>query len=646
MKKTFTLASLVMAGAIASHAQISLTGNSPSYTQDFNTLASSGTANTAVPAGWAFAEAGNNANGEYRAADGSGNTGDTYSYGAASASERAFGGLASNNLTTNIGASFVNNTGVEINSFTLSYFGEQWRRGNTTPGKQDSLLFSYSTNATSLTDNGATWVPVNALSFFSINTQGTASALDGNLSVNRQNINHTVSISLQSGSTLWIRWTDINILGSDDGLSIDDLEIYFTTQGGGTPDTLVRFNPIAGSVAENAGTYNMNVVYNPTSPSTSFTAQVVLKSGNAADIGNYTTQTATFNAGANSTTVPVTITDNVLEDGNKTFVFALRNPSSGMLIGNDSLFTLTVTDNDAPVTGPPVYTIAQVRGANANGGPDSLNVTCELRGTVYGINYRPGGLEFTINDGTAGISVFAPVNANTFGYTVTEGDSIRVWGDITTFRGLAQIAFLDTIIPAGQGNLRNPLWVTALNESTESSLIRLNNCTLVNPSQWNPGGNSFNVDCNCTGGTFKLRIHSATTAINANAPVGNFDVIGIGSQFASTTSPPFNDGYQIIPRRLEDILYGGSIGENDASAALNIYPNPSDGIYTVAFDSKESGMAEISMMDIHGKTILTKNRMLTAGMNYIGMDENVAPGAYMIHISVNGFRAVQRVMIK
>jgi hypothetical protein len=66
----------------------------------------------------------------------------------------------------------------------------------------------------------------------------------------------------------------------------------------------------------------------------------------------------------------------------------------------------------------------------------------------------------------------------------------------------------------------------------------------------------------------------------------------------------------------------------------------------VAFDSKESGMAEISMMDIHGKTILTKNRMLTAGMNYIGMDENVAPGAYMIHISVNGFRAVQRVMIK
>jgi hypothetical protein len=40
-----------------------------------------------------------------------GNTGDTYSFGAASNTERAFGGLQSGSLNPTIGAAFTNNTG-------------------------------------------------------------------------------------------------------------------------------------------------------------------------------------------------------------------------------------------------------------------------------------------------------------------------------------------------------------------------------------------------------------------------------------------------------------------------------------------------------------------------------------------------------
>ena len=61
---------------------VSLTTLGTAYTQDFNTLASSGTANTAVPTGWDFSESGTNANATYRAGTGSDNTGDTYSFGA------------------------------------------------------------------------------------------------------------------------------------------------------------------------------------------------------------------------------------------------------------------------------------------------------------------------------------------------------------------------------------------------------------------------------------------------------------------------------------------------------------------------------------------------------------------------------------
>ncbi|MCS6929877.1 MAG: hypothetical protein NZM43_10340, partial [Saprospiraceae bacterium] len=106
-------------------AQISFTG---SYTQDFNSLASTGTSST-VPAGWAFLEIGLSANAMYTANNGGSGIADTYSYGATGSSERAFGELSSGNLpTVYIGAQFTNNTGSTITSLTISYTGEQWRR--------------------------------------------------------------------------------------------------------------------------------------------------------------------------------------------------------------------------------------------------------------------------------------------------------------------------------------------------------------------------------------------------------------------------------------------------------------------------------------------------------------------------------------
>ena len=53
------------------------------FTQDFNSLALTGTSST-LPTGWAMAESGTNANATYTASTGSLNSGDTYSYGATS----------------------------------------------------------------------------------------------------------------------------------------------------------------------------------------------------------------------------------------------------------------------------------------------------------------------------------------------------------------------------------------------------------------------------------------------------------------------------------------------------------------------------------------------------------------------------------
>ena len=183
---------------------ISLAALDVAYTQDFDTLAATGTS-SAVPLGWDFAEAGTNANTTYAASNGTPNTGDTYSFGDGGVAERAFGGLLSGSLVPTVGASFTNDTGSTIGSAAIAYTGEQWRIG--TAAREDRLDFQYSTNATSLTTG--TWTDLDALDFVAPTTTGTLGPLNGNAAANRTAKSGSIGgLTLASGSTIWIRWTD------------------------------------------------------------------------------------------------------------------------------------------------------------------------------------------------------------------------------------------------------------------------------------------------------------------------------------------------------------------------------------------------------------------------------------------------------
>ncbi len=221
-------------------AQVSIPSVGTPVTQDFNGLANSGTSST-VPAGWAFVETGANLNTIYTAGTGSSNAGDTYSFGAAGNTERAFGSLQSGSLVSTIGASFANNTGTSITGLVISYTGEQWRVG--TLARPDRLNFEYSLNATSLTTG--TWTPVTALNFAAPTTAGTIGALDGNTAANRTSISSTIaSLNIATGATVWIRWTNFDATGADDGLAIDDFSL--TAQGiGGSTCPTISLSPVS-----------------------------------------------------------------------------------------------------------------------------------------------------------------------------------------------------------------------------------------------------------------------------------------------------------------------------------------------------------------------------------------------------------------
>lgn len=83
-------AMFVLAMPATANAAVNLT--TLAYTQDFNSLANTGTSST-LPLGWSILEAGANANTTYAAGTGSINTGNTYSFGAAGSTERALAAL-------------------------------------------------------------------------------------------------------------------------------------------------------------------------------------------------------------------------------------------------------------------------------------------------------------------------------------------------------------------------------------------------------------------------------------------------------------------------------------------------------------------------------------------------------------------------
>lgn len=223
-KPLLFLAAGCLLSALSFAQSISLLAGS-TYSQNFDALSNTAgtTTNVLSISGWYLNETGGGArdNEQYAVDAGASNTGDTYSYGAAGATERALGSLRSGTLVSVFGASFTNNTGITLTSITITYTGEQWRLG--TASRTDQLDFSFSSDATSLTTG--IWTDANGLDFVSPVTT-TVGAKDGNATGNRTAITSTINgLSIPNGATVWIRWSDADASSADDGLAIDDFTI-------------------------------------------------------------------------------------------------------------------------------------------------------------------------------------------------------------------------------------------------------------------------------------------------------------------------------------------------------------------------------------------------------------------------------------
>lgn len=282
--------------------------------------------------------------------------------------------------------------------------------------------------------------------------------------------------------------------------------------------------------------------------------------------------------------------------------------SSSPYFDGYQLFPRYAADINPYVTGGtddfPARSIGDVTTIDENGVADSLGLMCTITGVTYGVNLRPDGLQFTLIDSeNNGIGLF--LSSGNMGYTYAEGDEITVKGIIDQFNGLTQIMPEEITLNSSGNTLVEPTPVNTLNEETESQLVLMENITVLDPTQWEANGGSFNVDILTPDGeTLTMRIDGDVELSSMELPGTNLSIIGIGGQFDN--SSPFDEGYQIFPRYASDVMVVSNTKDLLLkNESVTLYPNPTK---EVMFLNTNLNINKLIVFDAVGKLVLESSQ--------------------------------------
>jgi hypothetical protein len=570
MKKILILFFLFLSSFFGfGQANFTNTGGTWSYSQDFNTLisTSSGTWTDNSSINGIYAQRTGTGT-TIVANDGASNSGNLYSYGSSSASDRALGSLGSGNAAVGnfaIGLRIVNNTGSPINSLTVAYKGEQWRNG---AAAAQTVAFSYFTSNSALSSLNlspssalpASYTAVTNLDFVSPITGGTAGALNGNLASNQISLTFSINFSspVSNGGEIVLRWYDPDHTGTDHGLSIDDLTvtagISTTPQLSVTPASVSGLNYLENNGPSSGVSYNLSGInLTPAAENITVAAPTNFEVSTSA-MGTYSDNLLVAYTGGSLSTTPI-------------FVRLKAN----LAVGNYGGISTFVTNTGG---GSPVTNVA-VSGAVTNGAacgnatdiavvrsgiPAQQSYTGTAGTTVSGtITAIFGSNKFYIQDATGGIAVFFTnvVTAN----SLAVGDIVRMTGTPVRFNGESQINTLTCISKTSSGSAPSPIVFDSNNPPSgislndflaqnEGAFIKIISTNLQSAGTFTASTNYTIISCNNQGGT-EIRIDAtASNLIGSTIPTVTQDVTGVIGRFINATG---TDKFQVFPRQTTDL---------------------------------------------------------------------------------------------
>jgi hypothetical protein len=90
-----------------------------------------------------------------------------------------------------------------------------------------------------------------------------------------------------------------------------------------------------------------------------------------------------------------------------------------------------------------------------------------------------------------------------------------------------------------------------------------------------------------------------------------------------------------------------SSGDAELVKNLNIYPNPTRGLFNISFVSDDVVTLELLVLDAYGKVIMTENKEMFVGEYTKQVDLSEYPrGIYMVQIKTNNSFITKRVVVQ
>jgi hypothetical protein len=190
------------------------------------------------------------------------------------------------------------------------------------------------------------------------------------------------------------------------------------------------------------------------------------------------------------------------------------------------------------------------------------------------------------------------------------------------------------------GTVLAPYVVSVVSENDESQLVQINNVNMAGNNWSSPphvsgshpnGYHSFSVHI----GTLYLFIDSFMSPDVWNlpsAPVGIYNIIGFGTQYAG--SYPYNSGYSLQPRSMADFQQV-NVGINDIQNNLTaaIFPNPASTKLTVTFTHDKDETYTARIMYMTGRVVLSEEGKVINGDNTLVYNtSNLSNGMYILEL--------------
>ncbi len=285
-----------------------------------------------------------------------------------------------------------------------------------------------------------------------------------------------------------------------------------------------------------------------------------------------------------------------------------------------------------------VTSIISLRENNQQGEPVHMGETFTVSGIVTSANQFGASGPATLQDNTAGISVYG----SGFASTVSIGDSVSITSSITHYNGLTQFGFdNNSSVTVHKSGLQVEPEIVTLHqiatqtwngvEELEGKLVRVNSVT-INASGSFSGNTNYSISD--ASGTLELRIDKdVTSLVGVTIPSSAIDIIGVIGQY--DRDAPYSSGYQLLPRTIDDIVTDSEPLIISPVIAADITTNS----FTVYFSTVRNGDSKVQYgldKNLNGGTALIQDTTTNHIVKIIGLNPSTTYYYKAISTNENG----------